>query len=123
MIDIVLLGKRDLLVRAVDRTGRSIHKVGRLFFVSLFDKVRKTDNIALDIQLRVLQRVSHTCLRRQMDDRTSLFLKKGFNATAVYDVALNEMELRLITQNRQTAIFQPFIIKRIEIINAAHSVS
>ena len=67
MIGFVVLRKRQLAVGAVDRRRRCIDQMATSVVSATFQHIDETFEIGVDIGMRMIDRVTHTCLRRQMD--------------------------------------------------------
>jgi hypothetical protein len=68
VVDAVMLGERHLGVAAVHAGARCIGQVLHLAVPAAFQDVHEADEVAVDIGMRVLQRVAHAGLGRQVDD-------------------------------------------------------
>src|SRR6266571_1314557 len=80
-IYIIPFRERYLLISTVDRTRRSKNEMGDLLFASLLDQVHEANHVALHIEMRVLEGVVHSGLRRQVNHWTELVLLEEFPDT------------------------------------------
>src|SRR5690606_3763203 len=69
MIGVVLLGIRRAVVGAVYRTGRGKDQVLYRTTAAGFQEIQKTRQVAVQIGAGIVQRIAHTGLGRQADDR------------------------------------------------------
>src|SRR6266404_6222412 len=84
-----------------------------------FNDVQKSRDIALHIDVRVVDRVAHPGLGRQMDYSLESFaLKDNFHCGSVGDVQFEEIEIRILLQHLQTCQFQRGFIVRIQIVES-----
>ena len=66
MVDIVVDRERHLGVGAVDRAGRGIDQVPAPLVPAALQHVEEADEVGVDIGVRVLERVAHAGLGREM---------------------------------------------------------
>ncbi len=84
MIYIIVNGERHFGVRPVDRAGRGVDEVLHVVLPAPFEDVQKTDEVTINVGMRIGQRVTDAGLRREMHDALRLFLsKKLFHAATV----------------------------------------
>src|SRR5260221_29766 len=124
VVHVVFLCKRDFRVSAVHRTGGSKDKVRSFSFVRALQEIDESHNVALHIEMRILQGVAYPGLRRQVDDRTELLPREQIlHPRKIGDFALNKLESCGLLQHLQAGVLEPFVVKRIEVINPKHLVS
>ena len=68
VVHAVVLGKRHHRVAALHAAAAGIHQVLHTVVAAAFEHVHEADDVAVDVGVRVLQRIAHAGLRRQMDD-------------------------------------------------------
>ena len=73
MIDVLVHGERHLRVRAVHRAGRGVDEVLDAVVPAAFEHVREADDVAVDVGVRILQRVAHAGLRARGESRAANF--------------------------------------------------
>ena len=76
MVHRLPLVKRQVAVAAVDRAARGIHQVANAVVTASLQDVAEPHQIALDVGRRVLKRVAHPCLGRQIHHHFRAFLGK-----------------------------------------------
>ena len=91
IVDAVFDAEGNLLVAAVNRARRSIHEVPHRMVPAGFEYIIEADDVALDIDVRILDRIAHARLRRQVDDDVEPILFKQFlDQIAIGDAAADE---------------------------------
>ena len=91
VVHAVVRAEWDLLVAAVDGTGAGVHKVLHRMVPARFEDIVESDNIALDVGVRVLDAVAYAGLRREVHhDVELLFGEKGVRQGLVGDGAADE---------------------------------
>ena len=91
MIDVLMHRERHLRIGPVDRARRGIDQVLDARVPATFQNVRKTQQIAVDVNARVLQGITHSGLGRQIDDQVeSLAFEQSGQRLAVGQVELHE---------------------------------
>ena len=91
VVHTVVRAERDLLVAAVDGTGAGVHKVLYRMVPARLEDIVESDNIALDVGVRVLDAVAYTGLSREVHhDVELLFGEEGVHEGLVGDGAADE---------------------------------
>jgi hypothetical protein len=72
VVDAVMLGERHLGVAAVDAGARGIDQVLHAVVAAAFEDVGEADQVAVDVGVRVLQRVAHAGLGGEVDHAVEL---------------------------------------------------
>lgn len=71
-----------------------------------FQNMQKTDDVGIDIAVRVFERIAHARLRRQIDDAIRLVRGKyPLNAMLILQVALLKLEICGIIDPRKPSVF------------------
>src|SRR5215210_703053 len=95
MVDILMHGKRQARIGAVNRGGGRKHKMSAAVVPAPLEHIEKALDVGVDIGLRVDQRVAHTRLRREMHHiGKAMFGKQLLHSVPVRQVELNEAKLR-----------------------------
>ena len=68
VVDAVVLGERHLGVAAIDAGARGIDEVLYLVVAAAFEDVYEADQVAVDVGVRILDRVADTGLGGEVDD-------------------------------------------------------
>lgn len=91
-------------------------------FMCLLHEVHETGEVALDVNIRVFQRVSYACLRREVNDWAKFFMiEHGLQAAPIGDISFDESEVFRCLENLQPGSFQAFIVKGAEIIETENT--
>ena len=119
MVNRIGHGKRCFLVSAVDGTGRGIHEVPYRLVPAALQNIGKTQQVAVDVGVGVVQGVPDTRLRCQVDDSTALQALKDFLHRSPFgDVHPVEMEATVIPQLSQAVFFESHGVVVIEVIDS-----
>src|SRR6478672_9328211 len=93
-----------------------------LAFMCLLHEIHETGKIALDVNVRVFQRISYTGLGREVYDRAKFFMiEDGLQAGPIGNVTLDKAEVFRYLENFQPGGLQAFIVKRAEIIETKNA--
>ena len=68
MIHVVVFGKRQPRIGTVHRAGRSKYEVSDLALAATLKNVAEPYQVGVNIRIRVLDRIAHARLRRQVHD-------------------------------------------------------
>src|SRR6185437_15167541 len=120
-VDAVLDAERLLLVRAIDRGRTRIDETIEPWKAAgRFEQDHLAHDVAVDIGVRVLQRVAHAGLCREMDDpRYVAITCEHFGDTvAVGDVDLVKDEIRIALEPFETSLLQPDAVVLVQIVDA-----
>src|SRR5262245_39402960 len=95
-----------------------------LFFVSALQQVDESHQVALHVEVWVFQRVANTRLRCQVDDGPELLPgKQLLHPGKISDVAANKLKSRRLFEDLQARLFEPLVVKAVEIVDSQHFVS
>jgi aspartate 1-decarboxylase len=72
VIDILLDGERHMRVGAINGTRGRVHEVLDAVVATSFDNVQKAGHVAVDVYVRVFDRIAHSSLRGQMNHPVEL---------------------------------------------------
>ena len=87
VVDVVMHGKRHPGVCTIDRRRRSVDEVADLLLPATFQDVHKTDDIGIDIGMRIGQGVTDTGLGCKIDhDIKLMFNKEFFDTGPISDI-------------------------------------
>ena len=93
----VLHGERHFLPIAVYRTGRSIHQMHDRIMSARLQHIKKSDNIAVYISLRIFYRIANPRLRGKIHHNIRLLLLKNAEKTfLVRNILLVETVCRVL---------------------------
>ena len=85
MVHRLTLMERQVAITAIDRTTRGIHQVAHTVVPAALKDVAKAHQIALDVHRRILKRVAHASLSRQIDHNIRfLFGEESHEGRAVF---------------------------------------
>lgn len=98
VIDFVVGGVRDLLIAAVHAGGARVHEVLNLAFfgapAASFQDVVESDEVALDVGIRVRDGIANACLGGEVhDDGKVVFLEQAVDGGLVGEVRFDECPL------------------------------
>lgn len=94
VIDLVVGGIRNLLVAAVHAGGARVHEVFDLIVATCFQDVVETDEVALDVGIRVRDGIADTGLGGEVhDDGKVVFLEQAVDCSLVGEVRFYECPL------------------------------
>jgi hypothetical protein len=88
------------------------------------EDVEKANDIAVDVHMRILERVAHAGLGREMDDALRPFaLEELCHSPSVGNVELDEPETGLRCKLRQPGLLQGNIVVVVEIVQPENVVA
>ena len=94
VIDFVIGGVRDLLVAAVHAGGARVHEVLNLIVAACFQDVVESDEVALDVGIRVRDGIADACLGGEVhDDGEVVLLEQAVDCCLVGEVRLDKCPL------------------------------
>ena len=94
MIDVLIDGERHVRVGAVDRTGGRVDQVLDAVVAAPFDDVQKAGHIAVDVDMRIVDRMAHARLRGEMDHAVEfLGREQGLDTAAIGQIQLYEVKI------------------------------
>ncbi len=121
MINPVVHREGHLGVRSIDRTGRSIDEVGNIGMPATFQNMKKSDEVAFNIDVRVCETVADPRLRRKMEHPLKpLALKESVDGAPIGEIGFDKSEGRFSFELREAAFFQLDIIIIVQIIETDH---
>ena len=124
VVDAVVFGERQVRVATVHARTRRVDEVLDVVVATAFEDVREADDVALDVRVRVGQRVAHAGLRREVHDLVELLARKQrVHAGAVGDVELHEAKGRVRGQPREPVALYLRVVIVVEIVQADHHVA
>ena len=89
-----------------------------------FEDVDEPDEVALDVRVRIRDRVSHARLRGQVDHAIeALFPEEARHAVTVGQVHAEETESRLGGESRDARLLQRGIVVVVDVIEAHHLIA
>ena len=95
-----------------------------LVMTTSFEYVQKSDDVALNISMRVIDRVANAGLRREMDHAIELFIgKKFFYGASIGDVELDEFELFFRFQFGKARFFELDVVIIIKVIQTNDNIT
>ena len=84
-----------------------------------FEDVQEADDVAVDVDVRILDRIAHAGLRREVDDAAEfLGRKQRLHAAAIGQVELYEAEIPLPLQYLEARGLEARIVVVVEIVEA-----
>src|SRR3546814_6425394 len=84
-----------------------------------FENVGEADQIAVDIGVRVDQRIAHTGLRGEVDHALeALFREQRRHAVAIGEIELDEAEARLAFELRKTRVLEAHVVVVVDDVEA-----
>ena len=90
MVHVVVLGERHVRVAAIDARARRVHQVRHLAVAAPLQHIGEADDVAVDIGMRVDQRIAHAGLRSKMNNLVeALGLEQGLHAGPVGNIQLH----------------------------------
>lgn len=76
VINTVIRAERDFLVAAIDRAAAGIYQVLDRVVSASFEDVVESDNVALDVSIRILDAITDSDLGGKVDDDGRLYSSK-----------------------------------------------
>jgi hypothetical protein len=119
MIDIIVYGKRQARVGAIDRTGGGKDEVVGFTMPASFQNIEESSEIGVEIGVGILQRVTDTGLRGKMHDRSEFAVAKyGLYALAIGEIDLVKTEVVEFAENGDARVLQRRIIVVVNAVEA-----
>ena len=113
-----------LVLSAVHRAGRGEHQVLDAVVPAALEHVERAGDVAVDVRLRVLERITHAGLRGQVDDaRKFLAREQRLHAALVGEIHLHETELRLPLEDGEARALQVRVVVVVEVVEPDHFVA
>src|SRR6266480_4622485 len=89
-----------------------------------FENVQKTDDVAIDVRVGILERIAHAGLSRQMNDAIGRFaLEDIFHSSLVGNVDLDEAETVALNQPLQSRLLQGNVVVVVEVVQPPNTVA
>lgn len=124
VVHFVVRRERHPRVGTVDAGTAGIDQVLDFVVAAALQNIAKTNQIALDVGVRVGQRVTHASLRGEMDDALEIFFGKQFvQRNRVSHVHADEAEVGIGLQTLQARQLQLRVVVIIEVVDADHIVA
>ncbi|MNH13311.1 hypothetical protein D3C79_728790 [compost metagenome] len=118
MIDRVLDTERHLAVGAVHRTARGVDQVVGAMVPTGFQHIEETHQVRLPVDIRVVQRVAHPGLGRQVHHLgKSVLLKQAHQGRFVDDVHFPEAKTRQSLQHLEACVLEFHVVIVVEVID------
>jgi hypothetical protein len=100
VIDAVMFGERHLGVAAVNTGTGGVHQMRYFVVAAAFENIGEADDVALDVGVRILQRVTDASLRGQVNDLVEFFGgKQHVHPGAISDIQFDEAEVGMAGQS------------------------
>lgn len=124
MIDIVMHREWHARICAIHRTGRGIHQVLDAVMAAAFQDVHKTQQVGIDVSVRIFQRVTHPCLRSQIHDALRLIANEYIlHRCPVMYPGADLGKTVVSADTRQTCFLQVYIVIVVDVIDANYLVA
>ena len=124
MIDVVSHGEWQILIAAVHTGAGGVHQVFDAMVPTAFQHRQESVEIRFEIGKRVVERVPHACLRRQVDHGVELSVLKQFrHAVSVGTVHLDEFESIFTGQPFNPGGFEFGVVVRVEVVDPHHVIA
>ena len=122
VIDAAVHRERHVGVEAVHRAGRREYQVLCAIVAATFEHVERASDIAVDVGLRILERVTHAGLRGEVDDAREFFAREQrFHAALVGEVHLHEAELRFALEDGEPRALEVRVVVVVEVVEPTTS--
>ncbi|KAG1462788.1 hypothetical protein G6F57_013883 [Rhizopus arrhizus] len=119
LVHALVFGERRRGRVAIDRAARRIHQVLHATVAAQFEHVDEADQVAVDVGVRVFQRIAHAGLRGQVDHRGRLHLvEQRGQAVAVGQVERAQVQRR--AQRGHAVALDLRIVVVVEVVQADH---
>ena len=116
VVNVVVHRERHRRIGPVDRTRRGIGQMLDVLVAAPFEDVHEAHEVAADVGLRVLQRVTHSGLGREVDHLVELVLrKKSLDPRLIGQIEMLERETLL---RRETIETIPLQLHRVVVVQA-----
>src|SRR5580704_13855773 len=93
-------------------------------FTATLEHIEHADDVALDIAVRVLQRIPHARLGAQMHDALKPLLgEQGSDRLAIGQICMHETKTLLRLQPGETRVFERYVVILVQIIEADYLVA
>ena len=107
MVDAVRFGKRHLRPAAVNAAAAGVRQVRRAGVSTGLEKVRERDDVALDVGVRIDQRIPNAGLRGQVHDAVERVIgEQPIDGFPVGQIAADVDEVRVFGQDRRSVVLE-----------------
>lgn len=121
-VDAVLLGERNLLVAAVDRAGAGVDQVLHRMVAACLEDVEEADEVALEVDARVLDGVADARLGGEVHhDVEAVLGEQALDEGGVAQVAAHEGEAAVrigLCQHAQSRVLDARVVVAVEVVEA-----
>ncbi len=119
LIDRVGGGIRQTVIQAIHRAARGEHQVRRSMGTAGFQHVEEAHQVALRINVRIVDGITHAGLGRQVDDLLECVLcKQVQQRLLVGHIQPLEAKVAAFGQLRQACLFQLDAVVAVEVVDA-----
>ena len=124
MVDVLVNRERHGGVGTINARAAGINKMFNSIVAASFKNVSKPNNIAVNVSQRILDRIPHPRLCRQVDHSFWLVLRETVvSCLAVREVDAQMRVVRMSNKTCQTGFFESGIVIIVVIVNANHAIS
>ncbi len=117
MIDILIDGERHVRIGAVDRTRRCVHQVLDAVVAASFDDVQKAGHVAVDVNMRIFDRIAHARLSGEMNHAVEfLGREQGLDAAAIGQIQLYEAKILVLPQYVEPRSLEARIVIVVQVV-------
>ena len=119
MIHVLVHAERHLRVRAVHRARRCEHQVLDAVVTAALQHVQRARQVAVGVGVRVLDRVAHAGLRREVHDAADRgACEQRFHRRAVGEVDAREAESLARREAREARLLERRVVVRVQVVEA-----
>src|SRR5450631_3473980 len=116
--------ERHAGTRAVDRASRGIDHMLNTVMAAAFQNIECTDHVTVDVAVRILQRIAHTCLCTKMHHSLEFLACKQFrDPCLISKVHAHKTESRLPLQALEPRDFKSHVVIVIQVIEPDHLIA
>jgi hypothetical protein len=124
MVHPVMLAEGHAGVAAIDAGAGGVDQVLHTVVAATLQDVGEARDIALDIGMRIHQRIAHPGLGGQMHHAVEpVLLEQRLHARAVRHIQLHELKARLAREPRQAVMLELGVVVVVQIVQAHHLVA
>ena len=89
-----------------------------------FEQVDEPDEVARDVRVRILQRITHARLRREMNDTSGRMVsEQALESPTIREIELRETEPLEGIELAQPRFFEPNVVVRVEVVQPDDSLA
>ena len=119
MVDALVHRIRHRRVCAVDGARRGVDEVLDRVQPAAFEDVQRPDDVAVDVRVRVLERVANSGLGTEMHDSVELvFDKQRLHRRTIGEVDAGHGEGIVAVQDRRASLLQGYVVVIVEVVEA-----